>query len=116
MGIMDKIEADFNVDDYDDDEMTGIVELNSFDITPGTGVDCESCGYTPDYIFLAFYNNDTYYVTINSGCTGGGSQTGSDPAAILAFIEEYSTYFEDAMEYAELVGFLQEKVKKTNPQ
>ena len=56
----------------DEDEQVQTRELvHTITFDPGTSVDCDDCGYTPDRVVYDEYNDNSYVLEISLGCFGG---------------------------------------------
>lgn len=78
-------EYDEDEDDYEPDPVTQVFYTSD---SPGTGMDCDCCGYTSDLIEYKEFSDGTYHLIMNYGCTGGGYIVNSAPAVGLKLMED----------------------------
>lgn len=118
---MERMEADFQrmllenpnfFDDDEDEEPPRPVKIQEFYVSPGTGIDCDDCGYTPDTLRVDVYDDGIYDVNAMLGCTGGGGFRTTDISQVREFAKRFAQFFEKENEYKALLKYLdsQEKI------
>lgn len=97
---------EFFDDDEDEEDFIPVVEVKEFYVSPGTGYDCDDCGYTPDTLRVTVYNDGVYDVSVMLGCTGGGGFRSTDVSEIREFVEQFVKFFGKEEEYKLLIQYL----------
>lgn len=77
-------------DEFDPIPVTEVYQIEDY---PGTGVDCDDCGFTSDRLEYREYADGSYTLTMSYGCTGGGYLVHQLPAVGLKLLEDHRNLF-----------------------